>query len=44
MRGVPSAILRFEGEWHGTTSKPSNFLRTVLYMVSWYQRYSTPIP
>jgi dipeptidyl aminopeptidase/acylaminoacyl peptidase len=44
MRGVPSAILRFEGEWHGTTSKPSNFLRTVLYMVSWYQKYSTPIP
>ncbi len=39
MRGVPSAMLRFEGEWHGTTSKPSNFLRTVAYMDSWFRRH-----
>lgn len=39
MRGVPSALLRFEGEFHGTSSKPSNFMRTQLYMMSWYQRY-----
>jgi dipeptidyl aminopeptidase/acylaminoacyl peptidase len=40
MRGVPAALMRFEGEWHGTSSRPSNFLRTVLYMDSWFQKYS----
>ena len=39
MRGVPAAILRFEGEWHGTSSRPSNFLRTMLYMDSWFRKY-----
>jgi dipeptidyl aminopeptidase/acylaminoacyl peptidase len=39
MRGVPSALLRFEGEYHGTSSKPSNFMRTQLYMMSWYERW-----
>lgn len=39
VRGVPAALMRFEGEWHGTTSRPSNFLRTVAYMDSWFQRY-----
>jgi dipeptidyl aminopeptidase/acylaminoacyl peptidase len=44
MRGVPSALLRFEGEWHGTTSLPSNFMRTVLYMDGWFTKYSAPSP
>ncbi len=39
MRGIPSALIRFEGEYHGTSSKPSNFLRTQLYMMSWYNRW-----
>ncbi|HKW10207.1 MAG TPA: S9 family peptidase [Gemmatimonadaceae bacterium] len=39
MRGVPAALLRFEGEFHGTSSKPSNFLRTQLYMMSWYKQW-----
>jgi dipeptidyl aminopeptidase/acylaminoacyl peptidase len=39
-RGVPAALMRFEGEWHGTSSRPSNFLRTVLYMDSWFQKYT----
>jgi dipeptidyl aminopeptidase/acylaminoacyl peptidase len=39
MRGVPSALLRFEGEFHGTGSKPSNFMRTQLYMMSWYKQW-----
>ena len=38
-RGVPTALLRFEGEYHGTSSKPSNFMRTQLYMMSWYNRW-----
>jgi dipeptidyl aminopeptidase/acylaminoacyl peptidase len=39
MRGVPAALLQFEGEYHGTGSKPSNFIRTQLYMMSWFQKY-----
>jgi dipeptidyl aminopeptidase/acylaminoacyl peptidase len=39
MRGVPAALLRFEGEFHGTGSKPSNFMRTQLYMMSWYKQW-----
>ncbi|MGI8619833.1 MAG: S9 family peptidase [Gemmatimonadaceae bacterium] len=39
MRGVPAELLRFEGEYHGTGSKPSNWMRTQLYMMSWYERH-----
>ncbi|HEX2780849.1 MAG TPA: S9 family peptidase [Gemmatimonadaceae bacterium] len=42
MRGVPAALLRFEGGYHGTGSKPSNFMRTQLYMMSWYNRWTRP--
>ena len=38
-RGIPAALLRFEGEYHGTGSRPSNFMRTQLYMMSWYNRW-----
>lgn len=39
-RGVPTAMLRFDGEYHGTAeAKPSNWMRTQLYMMSWFQRY-----
>jgi dipeptidyl aminopeptidase/acylaminoacyl peptidase len=38
-RGVPTALLRFAGEYHGTGSKPSNWMRTQLYMMSWYERH-----
>jgi dipeptidyl aminopeptidase/acylaminoacyl peptidase len=40
MRGVPAALLRFEGEYHGTGSKPTNWMRTQLYMMSWYNQWS----
>jgi dipeptidyl aminopeptidase/acylaminoacyl peptidase len=39
LRGVPATLLRFSGEYHGTGSKPSNWMRTQLYMMSWYARY-----
>jgi dipeptidyl aminopeptidase/acylaminoacyl peptidase len=39
MRGVPAALLRFEGEYHGTGSKPTNWMRTQLYMMSWFEKY-----
>jgi dipeptidyl aminopeptidase/acylaminoacyl peptidase len=40
MRGVPVTLLQFEGEYHGTGSKPSNFIRTQLYMMSWFKQYT----
>src|SRR5881394_1655295 len=39
MRKVPVVMLRFNCEYHGTGSKPSNFVRTQLYMMSWYQQH-----
>ncbi|HEV2149675.1 MAG TPA: S9 family peptidase [Longimicrobiaceae bacterium] len=41
MRGVPATLLRFEGEYHGTGSRPSNWMRTQLYMMDWYRRWGT---
>jgi dipeptidyl aminopeptidase/acylaminoacyl peptidase len=41
MRGVPTAMVRMNNEFHGTSSTPSNFLRTQLYLRSWFDRYST---
>ena len=40
MRGVPVKLLQFEGEYHGTGSKPSNFIRTQLYMMSWFKQFT----
>jgi dipeptidyl aminopeptidase/acylaminoacyl peptidase len=40
LRGVPTALIQFKEEWHGTTSKPSNFMRTQLYLRSWFKRFS----
>src|SRR6185295_11757654 len=40
MLHVPTEILRFQGEYHGTSSKPSNFIRTQLYMMGWYQKWT----
>jgi dipeptidyl aminopeptidase/acylaminoacyl peptidase len=37
--GVPTAMIRFNGEYHGTGSKPSNFMRTQLYLMTWFQRW-----
>ncbi len=37
--GVPTALLRFNGEYHGTGSKPSNFIRTQAYLMSWFDRH-----
>ena len=35
----PTAMLRFQGEWHGTSRRPSNFLRTELYLRTWFERW-----
>jgi dipeptidyl aminopeptidase/acylaminoacyl peptidase len=39
---VPTAMIRFNDEWHGTTSKPSNFVRTQLYLRHWFDKYKRP--
>lgn len=39
-RGVPVKLLQFEDEYHGTPSKPSDFIRTQLYMMSWFKKYT----
>ena len=39
IRGIPTRMLRFNNEYHGTSSRPSNFMRTALYMLDWYGRY-----
>jgi dipeptidyl aminopeptidase/acylaminoacyl peptidase len=39
--GVPTVLVRFQGEWHGTSSKPSNFLRTQLYIRKWFEKWGT---
>jgi dipeptidyl aminopeptidase/acylaminoacyl peptidase len=39
-RGIPVKLLQFESEFHGTASKPSNFIRTQLYMMSWFKKYT----
>ena len=40
VRKVPTAMIRFNDEWHGTSSKPSNFVRTQLYLREWFTRYA----
>jgi dipeptidyl aminopeptidase/acylaminoacyl peptidase len=40
MRGVPAKLLEFADEYHGTGSKPSNYIRTQLYMMSWFNKYT----
>jgi dipeptidyl aminopeptidase/acylaminoacyl peptidase len=42
--GVPTAMIRFSGEYHGTQSLPSNFMRTQLYLMSWFDRYPPKVP
>nr|MBA3269341.1 S9 family peptidase [Acidobacteriota bacterium] len=39
---VPTAMIRFNDEWHGTTSRPSNFMRTQLYLRHWFDKHKRP--
>jgi dipeptidyl aminopeptidase/acylaminoacyl peptidase len=38
--GVETAMIRFNNEWHGTSSTPSNFLRTQLFLRKWFEMHS----
>jgi dipeptidyl aminopeptidase/acylaminoacyl peptidase len=37
--GVETTLIRMNEEWHGTSSKPSNWFRTYGYLTEWYERY-----
>ena len=39
--GVPTVMVRFPDEWHGTGSRPSNYLRTQLYLRKWFEKWGT---
>jgi dipeptidyl aminopeptidase/acylaminoacyl peptidase len=41
-RKVPTAMVRFNEEWHGTTSRPSNFIRSQLYLRDWFKKHARP--
>ena len=41
-KGVPVKLLQFNEEYHGTGSRPSNYLRTQLYMMSWFKQWTRP--
>ena len=36
---VPTAMIRFNDEFHGTGSKPSNYVRTQLYLDYWFKKH-----
>jgi dipeptidyl aminopeptidase/acylaminoacyl peptidase len=40
VKGVPVKLLQFADEFHGTGSKPSNYIRTQLYMMSWFKQWT----
>jgi dipeptidyl aminopeptidase/acylaminoacyl peptidase len=40
LRKVPTAMIRFNEEYHGTSSKPSNYVRTQTYLRAWFARWA----
>ena len=38
---IPTLMIRFNDEWHGTSSRPSNLMRTQLYLRKWFEKYTT---
>ncbi len=41
MNKVQTVMIRFNEEFHGTSSKPSNFLRTFGYLNAWFEKHNT---
>lgn len=41
MERVPTVMIRMNGEWHGTSSRPSNWMRTQLYLMEWFEKWGT---
>jgi len=40
VRKIPTQMVRFNDEWHGTSSKPSNFIRSQLYLREWFKQHA----
>ena len=40
---VPTIMIRYQDEWHGTGSNPSNFMRTQLYLRKWFEKWGTHV-
>jgi dipeptidyl aminopeptidase/acylaminoacyl peptidase len=40
VQGVPTRLVRFPTEAHGTTHAPSNLMRTILYISDWFRQWS----
>ena len=38
---VPTVMIRFQNEWHGTTSRRSKFMRTQLHLRKWFEQWGT---
>ncbi len=38
---VPTAMIRFRDEFHGTGSNPSNYIRTQLYLYHWFDKHGS---
>jgi dipeptidyl aminopeptidase/acylaminoacyl peptidase len=38
---VPTVMIRYQDEWHGTGSNPSNFMRTQLYLRKWFEQWGS---
>ena len=38
-RKIPTALLRYKNQAHGTGTRPSNFMRTQLYLRYWFEKY-----
>lgn len=43
LRGVPTKLIPMEGEYHGTRSIPSNYLRTSLMLRKWFEEFDPTI-
>ena len=43
VRGVPTRLVPMNGEYHGTRSIPSNYLRTSLMMRKWFEEFDPTI-
>lgn len=39
IEGVPAKLIRFNDQYHGTSTHPSNAMRTMAYLMSWYNQY-----
>jgi len=39
VQNVPSVMIRFNDEYHGTSSKPSNYMRTQAYLHHWFGQW-----